>query len=136
MKIRYLSGGSLFVAALTALPVAASAEPSASELAREPRSLIADRGTLPIQMSRDRSVGLTDEGTKLTIRIRPVIPENQDWDMITVNYYPDRDSFFKLVRSEVYHSAGMHKHAALERTMTIVTLPGGPVVDPGKATDK
>jgi hypothetical protein len=24
-------------------------------------------------MSRDRSTGLTDEGTKLTIRIRPVI---------------------------------------------------------------
>ncbi|WP_295888613.1 hypothetical protein [uncultured Thiohalocapsa sp.] len=78
MKIRYLSGGSLFAAALTALPVAASAEPSASELAREPRSLVADRVTLPIQISRDRSIGLTDEGTKLRIRIRPVIPENQD----------------------------------------------------------
>jgi uncharacterized protein (DUF1330 family) len=62
--------------------------------------------------------------------------ENQDWDMITVNYYPDRDSFFKLVRSETYQSAGVHKHAALERTMTIVTLPGGPIVDPAKATDK
>jgi hypothetical protein len=62
--------------------------------------------------------------------------ENQDWDMITVNYYPDRDAFLKLVTSEVYHIAGMHKYAALERTMTIVTLPGGPVVDPDKATDK
>jgi hypothetical protein len=30
----------------------------------------------------------------------------------------------------------MHKHAALERTMTIVTLPGGPIVDPAKATDR
>jgi hypothetical protein len=38
MKIRYLSGGSLFAAPLTALPVAASAEQSASELAREPTS--------------------------------------------------------------------------------------------------
>jgi hypothetical protein len=38
MKIRYLSGGSLFAAALTALPVAASAKQSASELAREPTS--------------------------------------------------------------------------------------------------
>lgn len=62
--------------------------------------------------------------------------ENEDWDMITVNYYPDRESFFKLVRSETYKSAGLHKHAALERTMTIVTLPGGPTVDPAKATDK
>ena len=62
--------------------------------------------------------------------------ENQDWDMITVNYYPDRDAFLKLVTSEGYHSAGMHKHAALERTMAIVTLAGGPIVDPAKATDK
>jgi len=62
--------------------------------------------------------------------------ENQDWDMITVNYYPNRDAFLKLVTSEVYHIAGVHKHAALERTMAIVTLPGGPIVDPAKATDK
>ena len=62
--------------------------------------------------------------------------ENQDWDMITVVYYTNRDAFLKLVTSEVYHIAGLHKHAALERTMTIATLPGGPVVDPAKATDK
>ena len=36
----------------------------------------------------------------------------------------------KLVTSEVYHVAGVHKHAALERDMRVVTLPGGPVVDP------
>ncbi len=74
MKIRYLSGGSLFAAGLTALAVAASAEQSASELAREPTGPIADRVTLPIHMSRDRSIGLTDEGTKLTIRTQPMIP--------------------------------------------------------------
>lgn len=62
--------------------------------------------------------------------------DNQDWDLITVNYYPDRDSFFKLVRSETYKSAGVHKHAALERTMTIVTLPDGPIVDPSKMMNK
>jgi hypothetical protein len=56
--------------------------------------------------------------------------------MIMVVYYTNRDAFLKLVTSEVYHIAGLHKHAALERTMTIATLPGGPVVDPAKATDK
>lgn len=62
--------------------------------------------------------------------------DNQDWDMVTVVYYPSRDAFVKLVTSEVYHIAGVHKHAALERDMTIVTIPGGPVVDPAKATGK
>jgi hypothetical protein len=48
MKIRYLWGGSLFAAALTAMAVAAGAEQSASKLSREPTSPIADRVTLPI----------------------------------------------------------------------------------------
>lgn len=58
------------------------------------------------------------------------IGNDEEWDMIAVVYYPNRDSFVRFLSNPLYREAGAHKHAALERTRAIITLPGGPIVDP------
>lgn len=55
---------------------------------------------------------------------------DEERDFVAVVYYPDRASFVELVSNPIYHEAVVHKHAALNRTRAIITLPGGPVVDP------
>ena len=60
------------------------------------------------------------------------IGNDEEWDMIAVVFYPSRESFVKLVSNPLYRKGGIHKHAALERTRAIITIPGGPIVDPTK----
>ena len=67
-----LSG--LLGVAIAAFPVAAGAEESAAGLAQKLTNPIADLVTVPIQLNLDRNIGPTDDGTKLTTNIQPVIP--------------------------------------------------------------
>lgn len=55
---------------------------------------------------------------------------DEEWDFVAVVYYPSRASFIELISSPIYREAVVHKHAALKRTRAIITLPGGPIVDP------
>ena len=77
-------------------------------------------------------------GVRSVVRNRVVgtavwLGENEDWDMVTVMYYPSRAAFVKMVTSQTFLNAEIHKRAALEQNRTVVTLPGGPIVDPAKA---
>jgi len=56
--------------------------------------------------------------------------DRQEWDLIAVNYYPSREVFVKMLTSQAWLEAAVHKHAALERTQALVTIPGGPVITP------
>lgn len=81
---------SLLAIATLALPVAAGAEESAADLAQELTNPIADLVTVPIQMNLDQRIGPTDDGTKLTTNIQPVIPFDigQNWNLITRTIIP------------------------------------------------
>jgi hypothetical protein len=55
--------------------------------------------------------------------------EDEQWDMVTVVYYPSPQALIRMIEDPRYRAAAVHKHAALERTRAIITLPGGPVTD-------
>lgn len=61
-----------------------------------------------------------------------LVGNSEDWDMVTIVYYPSRESFVNLLSNMEYRKSGVHKHAALERTRAMITIPHGPIVDPTK----
>lgn len=71
--------------ALCLLAAAASAGAAESDLAQELTNPIADLVTLPIQMNYDQGIGPSDDGTKITTNVQPVIPfdHGENWNLIT-----------------------------------------------------
>ena len=90
MKRPWARGDRYFAMALFALPVAASRGESDADLAQELTNPIADLVTVPIQMNLDQNIGPTDDGTKLTTNIQPVIPFDigENWNLITRTIVP------------------------------------------------
>jgi hypothetical protein len=81
---RYLS------TALLALPIGPQAESGDADLAQELTNPVANLITVPIQMNLDRNIGPTEDGTKLTTNIQPVIPFDigENWNLITRTIVP------------------------------------------------
>jgi hypothetical protein len=94
MKIRVSqlqkSSLSILAIALFVLANTARAETADAELAQELTNPLANLVTVPIQMTYDRDIGPTDDGTKLTTNIQPVIPFSisADWNLITRTIVP------------------------------------------------
>ena len=84
--------GNKWLAALALLstPFSACPEESAADLAQELTNPIADLVTVPIQMNLDRNIGPTEDGTKLTTNIQPVVPFDigENWNLITRTIVP------------------------------------------------
>jgi hypothetical protein len=90
MKKPWTRGSRYLGIALLAMSVAASADETDAHLAQELTNPVADLVTVPIQMNLDRNIGPTDDGTKLTTNIQPVIPFeiNESWNLITRTIIP------------------------------------------------
>jgi hypothetical protein len=72
------------------LTFAAHAQTGDADLAQELTNPLADLITLPIQMNFDRRIGLTDDGSKITTNVQPVIPfrVTEDWNLISRTIAP------------------------------------------------
>jgi hypothetical protein len=75
---------------LLTLPAFSSADDGNASLAQELTNPVADLITVPIQMNFDRKLGPSDDGTKVTTNVQPVIPfdVNEDWNLITRTIVP------------------------------------------------
>lgn len=80
----------IVLGALLALPFTSHAQSGDSDLAQQLTNPVADIVTVPIQMNFDRDFGPTDDGTKLTTNVQPVIPFslNDNWNLITRTIVP------------------------------------------------
>jgi hypothetical protein len=68
----------------------ANSQSDSADLAQQLTNPIADLITVPIQMNIDRDIGPSDDGTKITTNVQPVIPfdVNEDWNLITRTIVP------------------------------------------------
>ena len=86
------SGWLLLPAALLAIAMqpASAAEADDAGLAQELTNPLADLMTIPIQMYIDRDIGPSDQGTKVTTNVQPVVPfdVSEDWNLITRTIVP------------------------------------------------
>lgn len=85
-----LSSKDLLAFALLALPVAAQAQGGDAGLAQELTNPIANLITVPIQVNFDGDIGPTDDGTKVTTNVQPVIPfdMSENWNLISRTIVP------------------------------------------------
>jgi len=94
---RIIAAGLYFISS----PLAGRAGDDA-DLAQELTNPVADLVTVPIQMNYDRGIGMSDDGTKITTNIQPVIPFDIDehWNLITRTIIP------VTYQDDVFPSAG------------------------------
>ena len=78
----------LLVAMVT--PPAVADEADDADLAQELTNPLADLMTIPIQMNVDHGIGPTDDGSKVTTNVQPVVPFDvgEDWNLITRTIMP------------------------------------------------
>ncbi len=86
------------------MSVAASADETDADFAQELTNPFANLVTVPVQMNLDRNIGPSDDGTKLTTNVHPVIPfdVSESWNLITRSIIPviHRDDLFPGAGSE------------------------------------
>jgi len=71
-------------------PPAVADEADDADLAQELTNPLADLMTIPIQMNVDHGIGPTDDGSKVTTNVQPVVPFDvaEDWNLITRTIMP------------------------------------------------
>ncbi|KPK11616.1 MAG: hypothetical protein AMJ68_04910 [Acidithiobacillales bacterium SG8_45] len=87
MKTKYAN---LIVANAILFASAGTQAASDADLAQELTNPIANIITIPIQMNFDDGIGASDQGSKITTNIQPVIPfeVSDDWNLITRTIFP------------------------------------------------
>lgn len=60
------------------------------DLAKKTQNPVADLISLPLQLNRDRRMGVADKGEKLVLNVQPVIPMsiNDEWNLISRTILP------------------------------------------------